>query len=239
MDDLGSLVEFLSVYPFDNPESFRKTFISSGDSWGRLKLLIQCIAIRRTKATTEHENNLPQKTEIVQRVHLDRDERQTYDLIKRHFALSIDTGGSTMNAFSLILRLRQVCNHGDDLLPVHLKKWIEQARVFSDQPFPDSGSCEVCNGTQAPKGKDLLILSCLHELCQTCISWDDRDSKEKRLICPLCEGSFAEAIDQSLVRVGQVSHLQYKPSSKVKALVMNLKADRDEAVDLKTIATKR
>lgn len=239
LEDLASLVEFLHVHPFDSPDSFRDTFMASGKYWERLKSLIQCIAIRRTKATIEQEINLPQRREIVQLVHLDSDERQIYDLIKRHFALSIDSGGSTMNAFSLILRLRQVCNHGRDLLPAHLQRWIDQARLFSDQTLPNPASCEVCNNIPVLKGRELMILPCLHQLCQTCIKWDDRGDKEKSAICPLCEGSLPRVFEQSFDSVRSDSHSQYNPSSKVRALIKNLNIDRKEAVQSKTLTAKR
>lgn len=239
LEDLGSLVEFLRVHPFDSPGSFQDTFISSSKSWEHLKALIQCIAIRRTKATIEQEINLPPRREIVQPVHIDSDERQIYDLIKRHFVLSIDSGGSTMNAFNLILRLRQVCNHGLDLLPAHLQEWIKQARLFSDQPLPNLTSCEVCNGLLAPKGKEVMVLPCLHELCRTCINWDDKGDKDKDTVCPICEGSYPKAIEQLSARVGQDLDVQYRPSSKVRALITNLQTDRKEAALSKTSAVKR
>lgn len=238
LEDLGSLVEFLRVHPFDNPGSFQDTFISSSKSWEHLKALIQCIAIRRTKATIEQEINLPRRRDIVQPVYIDSDERQIYDLIKRHFSLSIDSGGSTMNAFSLILRLRQVCNHGLDLLPTHLQEWIKQARLFSDQTLPNLTACEVCNGTLAPKGKEMMILPCSHELCQTCVDLGEKGDKGKSAVCPICEGSYSQAIGQLSARVDQDSDLQYKPSSKVCALITNLQADKEAAQSKMNVAKR-
>lgn len=214
--------------------------MASGKSWERLKTLIQCIAIRRTKATMEQEINLPQRKDIVQPVNLNGEERHIYDLIKRNFALSIDSGGTTLNAFSLILRLRQVCNHGRDLLPANLRRWIDEARLFSDQTLPNSASCELCNNMPVLTGGSLVVLPCLHQLCQTCtIKWDDKGDKDQNAVCPLCEESFPGVIEKSFGGLDSDSPWLYKPSSKVRALVTNLNVDRKEAVQSRAITAKR
>lgn len=239
LEDLGSLVEFLHVHPFDTPNSFRDTFMASVKSWERLKSLIQCIAIRRTKATIEQEINLPQRKDIVQPVKLDGEERQIYDLIKQHFALSIDSGGTALNAFSLILRLRQVCNHGRDLLPAHLQRWIDEAQIFSGQTIPNPASCELCTNMPVLKDKALVVLPCLHQLCQACMEWDDNGDKDKSAVCPLCEVSVSGATEPFSGHLNRVAKLQCKPSSKVRALITNLNVDRKEAVRTKGLIAKR
>lgn len=214
--------------------------MASGTSWERLKAFVQCIAIRRTKATIEQEINLPQRKDIVQAVNLDGEERKIYDLIKRNFALSIDSGGTTLNAFTLILRLRQVCNHGRDLLPAHLQRWTDQARLFSDEPLPNSASCELCNNIPVLRGSSLVVLPCLHQLCQTCtIKWDDKGDKDQNTVCPLCEEPFPGAIEKSFGGLDSDSPWQYKPSSKVRALITNLNVDRKEAAQSRAITAKR
>jgi hypothetical protein len=149
------------------------------------------------------------------------------------------TGVSKMTSFSLVLRLPQVGNHGLDLLPAQLQEWVEQARFFSDQISPYLVSCEVCNVSLSQKDKELAILPCLHELCQMCIKWDGKYGKHTTPICPICKGSYYETTEKPPARMTQYLDPEYKPSSKVRALITNLQTDRKEAAQLNASAEKR
>ncbi|KAI0101763.1 SNF2 family N-terminal domain-containing protein [Nemania sp. FL0031] len=126
VEDLGALIGFLRISPFDTPRRRNSMF------WGRLKHLVQCISLRRTKESIGASLALPQRREIEHPVDLTSDERRIYDLTKRHFNQALDSGKPSLCTFNLLLRLRQVCNHGRDLLPKALQEWLDQALQYMD-----------------------------------------------------------------------------------------------------------
>ncbi|KAK4186521.1 hypothetical protein QBC35DRAFT_475406 [Podospora australis] len=120
LEDFGSLVEFLKVDPFGNPRKFKAT-------------LVQAICLRRTKAILKDVIGVPERQQIVCDVYLAAEERTVYDLVHEHFLRLTKSGANT---FNLLLRLRQICTHGTELLPLDLRAWLEKASLFSDHPDP-------------------------------------------------------------------------------------------------------
>ncbi|KAI1211065.1 SNF2 family N-terminal domain-containing protein [Annulohypoxylon truncatum] len=238
LEDLGALVEFLKVDPFDDPSTFKNTFltpISQGEQsgWERLRLLVRSIALRRTKKALDSDLNLPLRYEIDHMVDLDDNEKALYDLVKRNFAMATDSGGPTMKTFQLILRLRQVCNHGSDLLPHSLRSWLHEASAF-DAAFPPLQRCEQCDTTIDEEGElSSCLLSCFHQVCRTCLAIDDSLVNSTSPICPLCDGDpFGEGKKANVAwrTTPEFESNSYRPSSKVKALLQNLQNDRQAAV---------
>ncbi|KAI0889137.1 SNF2 family N-terminal domain-containing protein [Annulohypoxylon maeteangense] len=234
LEDLGALVEFLKVGPFDNPSVFESTFITPIDQggqsgWERLRCLVRSITLRRTKKALDSDLNLPPRFETVHLVKLDEREISLYNLMKRHFALAIDSGGSAMQTFQLILRLRQICNHGSDLLPPSLRAWLNEASAF-DTDFPRLHSCEKCDATIIDEDEvSPCVLSCFHQVCRACIPNDDTPTNGGSPICPLCDDGTLGENKKTNVRWRTISQFEktiYRPSSKVKALLHNLQSDR-------------
>ncbi|KAH6891507.1 SNF2 family N-terminal domain-containing protein [Thelonectria olida] len=229
IEDLGSLVEFLRVHPFDNPAVFKNTFMNSsraGSCWERLRTLVQCITLRRTKASVGGDLDIPPRHEVIQSVYLDEGERHIYDLIKRHFTIAVDAGESSMSTFSLILRLRQACNHGRDLLHETLQKWLDKASMFSSLPPLELRTCEVCDTMLDGADLSCEALECLHQVCRACLQRGGTTREKAKPICPLCN-SFPFEVDE-MSRTTTASPMGngpalYRPSSKVKALLQNLK----------------
>jgi len=236
LEDLGSLVEFLRVDPFDNQGAFKRYFLDSIDQqdakgWERLRALVRAISLRRTKAALEGELGLPPPEVVTCQVFLDEEERRAYRLVKRRFAMAIDLGGGQMTALQLILRLRQICNHGVDLLPANLREWLDQAAQFGAQAPLQPDICESC-GRVAPGIDEAALagLPCAHQICPTCRPETEREDPDGvlTLACPLCRMAMRSP------RSGQDSPLSnnfpsyYRPSSKVRALLRNL--DQDKAM---------
>ncbi|KAI1386581.1 SNF2 family N-terminal domain-containing protein [Hypoxylon trugodes] len=236
LEDLGALVEFLRVGPFDNPSVFKNTFLTpihSGQqrSWERLRLLVQSISLRRTKKALNAELKLPPRHEIIQPVSLNREEKFLYDSLKRHFTLAFDLGGSVMNAFQFILRLRQVCNHGRDLLPQSLRSWLDQASACEGVMLPRCEACDIILDEGNNSSDNLL--SCFHQICQACLQ-TDKVTCNSTGFCPLCNPDITEkeeTADVGLITVNSEDTLRnYRPSSKVDALLQNLHNDRETEI---------
>ena len=238
LEDLGALVEFLRVDPFDNPAAFRRSFLDpiaqhDGQGWERLRALVRAISLRRTKAALKTEMDLPLRQEVTCHVFLDKEERQIYDLVKRRFAMAMDSGGGQTNAFQLILRLRQICNHGVDLLPAKLCGWLQQASPFGLQGPLECEKCESCDAVLRDVDETTLEgLSCGHQICSTCrrdSGGEDLDG-DRALVCPLCQRvePSARCNEDSSLSAGKNPRF-YQPSSKVRELLRNLESDKHEA----------
>jgi SNF2 family DNA or RNA helicase len=233
VEDLGALVEFLRVEPFDNPMIFKNTFTDSGypsdgARWERLRSLFQCIALRRTKGSIGADLDLPPRHEFIQAVDLNQDERRVYDMIGHHFRLAIGAGAPSSNTFSLILRLRQVCDHGRDLLPLALRDWLDRVDLVTSQDLPGLMTCEMCDITIGGAESSCEVLQCLHQVCQACIRGEGTTagrSRNARPTCPICDTSMADSggsSPSSTTASSQAGFASYEPSSKVKALLQNL-----------------
>ncbi|KAI1120581.1 SNF2 family N-terminal domain-containing protein [Nemania abortiva] len=235
VEDLGALIEFLRVSPFDNPSAFRREIscpIGGRNSvfWDRLKRLIQCISLRRTKESIGASLELPPRCEIEYPVYLTPEERRIYDLTKRHFDKSIDSGKSSLSTFNLLLRLRQVCNHGRDLLPKALQEWLDQACQYMDPSPPVNPTCEACEEFLPEEESICENLPCLHQICKRCFRLEMTDEGSIPF-CPLCTNSPPELDDSSRsahAASASGNFLDYVPSSKVQALIQNLRHDDEE-----------
>jgi SNF2 family DNA or RNA helicase len=121
IEDFGALVGFLRVYPFDSPGQFHTNFVSSiqkGNNIGieRLKALVQAISLRRTKKSVFGELSLGPRVDRVQPVELNEEEKTLYTIVKRSWTYAAGNSGSMRNIFQTITKLRQICDHGRELL---------------------------------------------------------------------------------------------------------------------------
>lgn len=231
LEDLGALVEFLRVDPFNDPDIFKHTFLApiykeQQGGWGRLRSLIKSIALRRTKAAVYTDLSLPPRRDLIHYVHLNDEEQTLYNLVKRGFALAIESGGAIMNTFQFILRLRQICNHGSDLLPGDLQDWLK------DATYPQSQGCEICGKIFDHEDESSYhVFSCFHQVCQVCHQSSSVYDDSSYFTCPLCNDTTIEGDDN--IRSAKGSKIQpprYHPSSKVKALLQNLQNDHTVAI---------
>lgn len=231
MDDLGALLEFLRVTPFDEKSTFETVLplpleIDKPYGWTRVSRLIKGICLRRTKVSCESELRLPPKTIRDIPVVLNDREAAMYDLVKRSFVRSIQWTPFDTSYFTTLLRLRQICDHGLDLLPQPIQKWLQNAMKSADMLPPDllqNQTCELCDGPiekigARDGGISGGLLQCSHSVCDEClgasVNIDLYGSG-----CPICydDTRLAKGGDRSITRPEQ-----YTPSSKVKAVLENL-----------------
>ncbi|KAJ3547989.1 hypothetical protein NM208_g1223 [Fusarium decemcellulare] len=214
IEDLGAIVEFLRVSPFNRPTVFQNLFVPVGDdvheTWKRLRLLVKATSLRRTKLAVQDELNLLPSIRIDQPVQLNTEEREIYDLLKRSCIRAMGPFSSTRSTFQLITRLRQVCNHGRDLLPDKIQQWLHKNTLCSEDVVLKTGYCENCEETM-DDNEDTTSqwLPCFHQVCIACQKIQSDDDEQDEAFCP--EASSRNSI--------------YHPSSKVTAMLRNLNRD--------------
>ncbi|KAF2494437.1 hypothetical protein BU16DRAFT_562094 [Lophium mytilinum] len=229
IEDLGALVQFLRVAPFDTPASFKNIFLTpiikeQADGWMKLTSLIRAISLRRTKESERINLQLSKVNEALQLVKLDAREETIYNTIKRSFSLGIESSRLNDSVLQTILRLRQVCNHGSDLLPIAIQNWLDCALKSADIPPGDIlriQPCECCDDIMEIENDFEHLLLCLHSICSRCLM-NTRDEYQPDVkICPICSNHSS----QGHIREKSMTNTStYTPSSKVKALLQNLAA---------------
>ncbi|KAF1811495.1 hypothetical protein P152DRAFT_58042 [Eremomyces bilateralis CBS 781.70] len=128
LEDLGSLLKFLRVEPFQNPGAFNTYLVApfknaDPEIVPRLRALVNAITIRRLKDRI----NLPPRHENKVYLHLADDERLIYEKFRYEASARLshiatrDTakalgGRNYSHVLRAILQLRLLCVHGTDLL---------------------------------------------------------------------------------------------------------------------------
>lgn len=127
LDDLGALIKFLRIKPFDEKGGFTQFILSpfktaDPDILPKLRLLVDSITLRRLKDRID----LPARHDQIVRLKFSEEEQILYDW----FAKDSDSkmriiasekkkslgGKSYAHVLRAILRLRQICAHGKELL---------------------------------------------------------------------------------------------------------------------------
>jgi len=245
-EDFGALIGFLRVYPFDSPAGFYSNFINfiqRGDDKGieKLRALVQAISLRRTKESVFGELKLRPRVEQLHPVELNEVERALYTTIKRSWTYAAGDSESARNIFQTITKLRQICDHGRELLSQKALAVLDQGFIEGEQMktiAEDTQLCENCGAVAQDPDLDEIddhLLSCLHSLCYRCLPRSEGGNTEEAL-CPVCSGSgiFDSSLqDEKLTaQTPDLSQndmdidISYRPSSKVLALMQNLHADR-------------
>lgn len=179
--------------------------MGEAERWRRLKLLVNAISLRRTKQGVYDELDLAPPTRIDMPVELDEDEKVIYERLVRSFIRCTGPLGSPNSTFQLLLRLRQVCDHGRDLLPAKILVWLDQSSFDSSDFVLYTSYCDNC-GEPVGDGQDPNHVS-LSQLCERCQE------------TPVRSGSVNKE--------HPLSRTTYRPSSKVKALLRILGQDKE------------
>ncbi|KAJ9544195.1 hypothetical protein OSB04_023902 [Centaurea solstitialis] len=255
--DLFSLMAFLRFDPFSIKSYWYNLVqrpIAQGNVKGlsRLQALMATISLRRTKDKAL-VGLLPSKTVITCNVELSVDERNVYDRMeteaKAFVERFISVGSVTHNystILSIILRLRQICTHME-LCPVDVRSSLSSYNFEDASNNPallqklvvllqdgEDFDCPIC---LSPPTK-IVITSCAHIFCQTCIT---RALNHSISVCPLCRRRLSQsdlfspppeyATDPDQTGPPSPSQL----SSKVAALLKLLEASRNENPSIKSV----
>lgn len=126
LDDLGALIKFLRIKPFDEKNGFAQFILSpfknaDPEILPKLRLLVDSITLRRQKDKID----LPRRTDKIVKLEFTPDERKLYDHFARTATATVNAvtgdrnrlGGKVyVHILRAILRLRLICAHGTELL---------------------------------------------------------------------------------------------------------------------------
>ncbi|KAE9583619.1 hypothetical protein CGMCC3_g432 [Colletotrichum fructicola] len=240
VEDYGSLLGFIRAEPFDTASSFNSrvaTSVKKGHPRGIevLQKLVQATCLRRTKDIIAQELNLPTCHKPICEVRFTDRERQLYDVLKNSFAvmLSSETTSTTSSIFQTILRLRQFCNHGLDLLPQHVRDFLEYPHSGGSSPQNPNiidGVCSSCGQPEqdgAQQGDLSSVLDCGHNVCFGC---RDTSVARKNGFQPMCV-ACQQNTERGLSEFEDGPRPVHQPSSKVLALLENIKEDEKNSKD--------
>ncbi|KAL9116700.1 MAG: hypothetical protein Q9187_006773, partial [Circinaria calcarea] len=128
LTDLASVLQFLRVHPFSDPRIFDSEILkpwlrSERQGFLRLKALVNCVVLCRTKAIVD----LPERSDKIHYLSFSAAENSIYEKAKirtsRLLDIATDTDyarrGTYINALQWLNTLRLICNHGI----LHSKRW--------------------------------------------------------------------------------------------------------------------
>jgi SNF2 family DNA or RNA helicase len=126
LEDLGALIKFLRIKPFDQKGAFAQFIIApfkqaDPEILPKLRLLVDSITLRRQK---DHIT-LPERTDKIVRLEFSDREKKTYQFFLSDSQAKIKAissaglrfrGKQTARVLQNIMRLRKLCAHGEEML---------------------------------------------------------------------------------------------------------------------------
>ena len=204
LEDIGSLVTFLGLAPFDNVADFKKYIVApimKDQRTRALRLLLDSICLRRTKILL----NLPDLKDEYRLLQFSEEERNLYNNTEAEMSKTIKyqemvekSKRQYFGIFQLQLRLRRICNLGTF-------KSCDSPTTEGDDFDPDdtlatlrertNAECIYC-GLKVSKSQNgklsgrLHFTTCGHLLCSKCVPRFEAALKAKAqgssFSCPLC-----------------------------------------------------
>lgn len=255
--DFASLLEFLQAHPFSNPKVFdteiTKPWLKSGErDASRLKKLVNCISLCRTKAIIE----LPRREDLIRNLDFSTEEQDFYDRAKEGTIRKFDDAiasnpvptGQYLNALQWLNELRLICNHG--LLPSKrnekkslaissqdTQNWSKSTanKAFETIVCAGEAICSVCDnsitdgavGGSSSDSPKLYLSECLTLTFGSCIK--DSPSRQAVPTCshsPLCKCVEVSWASEHVTKISMDKQLPKIPpeqiSIKLKALLGSL-----------------
>ncbi|KAG5518411.1 hypothetical protein PMAC_002804 [Pneumocystis sp. 'macacae'] len=190
IDELYSLFKFLRIKPLNDfsiwKEQITKTISQGTDeiSLKKLKIILNTIMIRRTKAVLQQNNNvevllcLPERIIKHEMIELDKYERDFYDKLESYTDKSLSKfvkneikGKNYTNILCLLLRLRQACNHFE---------------LVTKKLILDKDAIDICNNTNS-------LFDMNDYVDDIVLLFDDfslKNEKNKPIKCDICLEEF-------------------------------------------------
>lgn len=179
LDDLGSLIKFLRIRPFDQKGAFAQFIIApfkqaDPEILPKLRLLVDSITLRRQK---DHIN-LPNRTDNLVRLEFTEEERKTYEFFladSQAKIQAISAAGSRLRGkqqarvLKNITRLRLLCAHGEEMLTDEDRKLMTGISFNNaiDLTDEEDGDSPVMSQQQAFEMLELLRDSDVND-CRIC-----------------------------------------------------------------------
>jgi SNF2 family DNA or RNA helicase len=165
---------------------------------------------------------LPPKKQYIRRLEFTDDQRQLYDSVKNELikgSVASRSKNGVSNTFQMIMKLRQICDHGEELLSVSSSNSASSLSICCRQCSKALDSC-------LEELEALATQKCAkHALCGKCsendvVFLEEEDPQEE-----------AECKECILLQFGSESNQYFSvytgPSAKVKALLSAI--DKDKA----------
>ena len=135
LDDLGSLAQFLKLFPYDTPQGFVQYIRSPASMPGNdtflksLRVFVDSFTLRRLKDRVD----LPPRHDLICKLQFTESEKELHDFFRSRFDWQMEemakkkkrkskrkdkdnAGGGYIRALQGILTLRLICAHGKELL---------------------------------------------------------------------------------------------------------------------------
>lgn len=154
LDDLGALIRFLRIKPFDEPNNWAQYILApfkntNSDVVDHLQALVTSITLRRGKENI----GLTDRFERTVRLEFSLDEKQLYGLFASRSNMQLKgmmrennvlRGKSYAHVLKSLLRLRMICDHGKEMLSEEDAKDLEgmdasNAIDLGDEPESETG----------------------------------------------------------------------------------------------------
>ncbi|TKA61468.1 hypothetical protein B0A49_12576 [Cryomyces minteri] len=230
LDDLGALIKFLRIKPFDEKGAFVQFIMAPFKSADpeilpKLRLLVDSITLRRLKDRID----LPARHEQIVRLNFSDEERALYECFAKDSAQKVNAvtgqdkglqGRAYVHILRAILRLRQICAHGREMLTDEDMKIVEGISYSNAIDLGDEDDEErpALNDKQAYDMLNLLRESDM-DRCWTCkkkIGPKDADSDDDttgnstgrngdaigymtpcyQILCPICIDGFRKEVER-------------------------------------------
>ena len=195
----------------------------------RLRQLVSAVCLRRTKECL----GLPPRRNETHYVHLNDEEVDLYGSCKRSTIEFIDFVfkederlKSSATAIQLILRLRQVCDHGKQMLSATTLENMEDylSTQGSREITSPSAEVAVCGICGSKVYYHISLLRCMHPACHRCSQEMEIDVEPE---CSICSGTnLKKAAPACEPAIRSHMDLDYRPSSKVTTLLRNLESGK-------------
>ncbi|CZS91523.1 related to DNA repair protein RAD16 [Rhynchosporium graminicola] len=245
--ELYSLIHFLRIRPYNEWTRFQETFglltkpdpsksrrSDAENAMRKLQALLKAILMRRTKKSLIDGKpiiTLPPKTEEIQHVVFDDDERAFYSALESKTQMQFNkymragtVGKNYTNVLVLLLRLRQACCHPHLIHdyeeapanPEDANAMMELAKTLAPDVVnrilgaDGAFECPVCYDVVInPK----IITPCGHDTCANCMTRISDQADQQNLAngqdgavplrCPTCRGALAlnKVIDHSAFKM--------------------------------------
>jgi SNF2 family DNA or RNA helicase len=231
--ELYSLIRFLRIKPYNEWSRFssefgmlstgtRKSYMDPAKAMRKFQTLLKAIMLRRTKTSLIDGKpiiTLPPKTEEIQHVVFDDDEKAFYNALEQktqvQFNKYLKAGTVTKNYSNilvLLLRLRQACCHPHLIQDfeqspvagsVDIEGMMDLARSLAPDVVArllaagDAFECPVCyDGVPNPK----IVVPCGHDTCSECLTKIADSAVQQNVAegqegatngrCPTCRGNL-------------------------------------------------
>lgn len=201
LDDLGALIKFLRIKPFDDKGAFAQYIlapfkVADTEILPKLRLLVDSITLRRMK---DHID-LPKRSDMIERLDFSKAESELYQIFVADSKRKVKTiaesghlgGRSYAHVLKAIMRMRLVCAHGEELLNDEDRKLLTGLTSNTAILIPDDDDEAVdilpeLNQTQVFEMLDLLKYSdadkcagCTKKILKTGAEEEDDEEQEVR-----------------------------------------------------------